>query len=216
MTAWSAPRRGVGPPPHAAPRGAALAAGEPPAATLPPATLPRARPRPATRRPITPAPAALPLSATPRGVERRPGAVVLPRPRSSALGRLLRGISLWLAVLAVAGLAAVGPLQVLQSSRTATAGYELRALDRERAELSASVRLMEAEIARMANLQAVHAAALGDLGMVRPEGSLRIAVSVPAPAVVPMPERYVQRTPAAPEVSRPWWDRALSSLPGLD
>ena len=52
--------------------------------------------------------------------------------------------------------------------------------------------------------------------MIRPEDSVRIAVSVPAPAVVPMPERYVQQLPAASEEAEPWWDRVLGSLPGLD
>ena len=204
MTALRAPGRGVGPLPHAAPRGA----------TLPPPTLP---PLPRVARPPAGLPPATLLpDASPREAPRRREAVVLPRPRSSAFGRLLRGFSLLLAALALAGLAAVGPLQVLQSSRTATAGYELRALDRERAELSASVRLLEAEIARMAKLESVHATAVEDLGMIRPEDSVRIAVSVPAPAVVPMPERYVQQLPAASEEAEPWWDRVLGSLPGLD
>ena len=206
MTALRAPGRGVGPLPHAAPRGATL-----PPPTLPPAPLPRVARPPAGLPPATLLP-----DASPREAPRRREAVVLPRPRSSAFGRLLRGFSLLLAALALAGLAAVGPLQVLQSSRTATAGYELRALDRERAELSASVRLLEAEIARMAKLESVHATAVEDLGMIRPEDSVRIAVSVPAPAVVPMPERYVQQLPAASEEAEPWWDRVLGSLPGLD
>ena len=206
MTALRAPGRGVGPLPHAAPRGATL-----PPPTLPPAPLPRVARPPAGLPPATLLP-----DASPREAPRRREAVVLPRPRSSAFGRLLRGFSLLLAALALAGLAAVGPLQVLQSSRTATAGYELRTLDRERAELSASVRLLEAEIARMAKLESVHATAVEDLGMIRPEDSVRIAVSVPAPAVVPMPERYVQQLPAASEEAEPWWDRVLGSLPGLD
>ena len=206
MTALRAPGRGVGPLPHAAPRGATL-----PPPTLPPAPLPRVARPPAGLPPATLLP-----DASPREAPRRREAVVLPRPRSSAFGRLLRGFSLLLAALALAGLAAVGPLQVLQSSRTATAGYELRALDRERAELSASVRLLEAEIARMAKLESVYATAVEDLGMIRPEDSVRIAVSVPAPAVVPMPERYVQQLPAASEEAEPWWDRVLGSLPGLD
>ena len=154
MTALRAPGRGVGPLPHAAPRGATL-----PPPTLPPAPLPRVARPPAGLPPATLLP-----DASPREAPRRREAVVLPRPRSSAFGRLLRGFSLLLAALALAGLAAVGPLQVLQSSRTATAGYELRALDRERAELSASVRLLEAEIARMAKLESVYATAVEDLG----------------------------------------------------
>ena len=201
MTTLSAPGRGGGPLPHAAARGATLA----PATLHPGALSSGALPRGAV----------LP-NAIPRAAPRRREPLVLPRPRSSALGRLLRGISLLLAALALAGFAAVGPLQVLQSSRTATAGYELRTLELQRAELSAGVRLLEAEIARMAKLEALHAAAIEELGMIRREDSVRIAVSVPAPAVVPMPERYVQQLPAAAEEPAPWWDRVLGSLPGLD
>ena len=160
-------------------------------------------------------------SAPGRGVGPLPhaapwGATGLPRPRSRALGRLLRGVSLLLGALALLGLAGVGSLQVLQSSRTATAGYELRTLERQRAELSAEVRLLEAEIARMANLEAIHAAAIERLGMVPPERSLRIAVAVPAPVVVPMPERYVKQAAPLPAEHVPWWERLLRSVPGLD
>ena len=144
------------------------------------------------------------------------GATGLPRPRSRALGRLLRGVSLLLSAVALLGLAGVGSLQVLQSSRTATAGYELRTLERQRAELGASVRLLEAEIARMANLEAIHAAAIERLGMVPPERSLRVAVGVPAPLVVPMPERYVKQAAPLPAEHVPWWERLLRSVPGLD
>ena len=145
------------------------------------------------------------------------GATGLPRPRSSAPGRLLRGVSLLLGAVALLGLAGVGSLQVLQSSRTATASYELRTLERQRAELGAAgVRLLEAEIARMANLEAIHAAAIERLGMVPPERSLRIAVAVPAPLVVPMPERYVKQAAPLPAEHVPWWERLLRSVPGLD
>jgi hypothetical protein len=62
----------------------------------------------------------------------------------------------------------------------------------------------------------VHTAAVEDLGMVRPEHSVRIAVSVAAPAVVPMPERYVRQLPAAAPQSVTWLDRVFGSLPGFD
>ena len=111
---------------------------------------------------------------------------------------------------------AVGSLQVLQSSRIATVGYELRTLERQRAELGAQARLLEAEIASMANLERVHERAVNELGMVAAEDEVRIAVSVATPAVVPMPERYVRETPLPPEEPAPWWDRVLGSLSGLD
>ena len=145
-----------------------------------------------------------------------PRDAALPRPRSRAFGRVLRGVSLLLSLAVLLALAAAGSLQVLQSSRTATAGYELRALQNQRNELAARVRLLEADIARMANLDEVHAAATGRLGMAPPERTLRATVSVTAPATIPMPERYVQRAPVPPADPAPWWARLLGGVPGFD
>ena len=146
----------------------------------------------------------------------RQKAASLPRPRSSVARRLLRGVSLLLALIALVALAAIGSLQVLQSSRTATTGYEVRQLQQQRSELSAEVRLLEAEIAQMTNLGTVHAAATGRLGMVRPTESMRISVGVPTPDVAPMPERYVRRAPEPPAELEPWWAEMLWSVYGLD
>ncbi len=143
-------------------------------------------------------------------------AQLLPRPRSSVAGRLLRGFSLLLALAALISLAAIGSLQVLQSSRIAASGYELRQLQQQSAELAVEVRLREAEIAQMTNLETVHAAATGRLGMVRPDDTLRIAVGVPAPDVAPMPERYVRPAPEPPAPLEPWWSRMLWDVPGLE
>ena len=170
-TLTSAPRRGGGPLPYAALRGAES-----------------------------------PLTITRR----------LPRPRSRVVGRLLRGVSLLLSVTALLALAGVGSLQVLQSSRTATVGYELRTLQSHRTELGARVRLLEAEIAQMADLDVVYMTATERLGMVRPEQSLRITVVVPTPAVIPMPERYAEQVAPLPTKNISWWKSLLGSVPGLD
>ena len=189
MTALiSAPRRGGFPPP-AAPRGVPRQRRSAPQ----PTAAPRVR---------------SPLDGAARG---------LPRPRSSALGRVLRGVSLLLCVTLLLGLAAaVGSLQVLQSSRTAEAGYELRALQAERADLGARVRLIEAEIAYLADLNDVYADATGRLGMVPAERSVTVAVGVPAPTVIPMPERYVKQIAPLPAEFVPRWERLLGSVTGLD
>ena len=173
----------------------------------------RVRPAPAYPRPA--APAAPPAAAT-YTARIASKAASLPRPRSSVAGRLLRGVSLLLALLALAGLAAIGSLQVLQSSRMAASGYELRQLEHQRAELAAEVRLLEAEIALMANVETVYAAATDRLGLVRPGDAVRIAVGVPAPDVAPMPERYVRRAPPAPPEAGPWWTRMLWDAPVIE
>ena len=188
----SAPRRG-GSPPAAAPRG-----------------VPRRRaPTPARKK------AADGRSAGAR--KPREAARELPRPRSSALGRLLRGVSLLLAVALLLGLAAgAGSLQVLQSSRTAEAGYELRSLQAERAELGARLRLIEAEIAHLADLDAVYTDATTRLGMAPSDRTLNVAVGVPAPEVIPMPERYVQDVAPLPAAPVPWWEHLFGSVTGLN
>ena len=187
----SAPRRG-GSPPLAAPRG-----------------VPRRRDAAPERDAATP-------TRSPRSTTSREAAVGLPRPRSSRPKALLRGVSLLLSVTLLLGLAAaVGSLQVLQSSRTAEAGYELRSLQAERAQLGARMRLLEADIAHLADLNAVHADATGRLGMVPAERSVTVAVAVPAPSVIPMPERYVQQVAPLPTDPVPWWERLLGSVTGI-
>ena len=128
---------------------------------------------------------------------------VLPRPRSSVFGRLLRGFSLFFVLALLLATGAVGSLQVLQSSRTATVGYELRTLERQRAELGAQARLLEAEIASMANLERVHERAVNELGMVAAEDQVRIAVSVATPGRRPDARALRARNAAAPRGAGP-------------
>ena len=188
----SAPRRGGSPPP-AAPRDVPRRRAAPPRKTATPSRSPR------------------------KTASREAAREQLPRPRSSALGRLLRGVSLFLAVALLLGLAAgVGSLQVLQSTRTAEAGYELRSLQAERAELGARLRLLEAEIAHLADLDAVYTDATTRLGMVPAERTLNVAVGVPAPLVIPMPERYVQQIAPLPTETEPWWEQLLGIVTGLN
>ena len=166
----------------------------------------------ASGRGVGPLPYAVPRGAeSPLLVTRR-----LPRPRSRVVGRRRRGVSLLLSVTALLTLAGAGSLQVLQSSRTATVGYDLRTLQAHRTELGARVRLLEAEIAQMADLDVVYMAATEGLGMVRPEQSLRVTVVVPTPEVIPMPERYVEQAAPIPTKNISWWKNLLGSVPGLD
>lgn len=147
------------------------------------------------------------MAAIARAPEAAAGRGAVHAPRVPAL--LLGG-------LALSVLAAVGLLQVLQTARTAGFGYELRAFERERATLSAEVRLLEAEIAQISRLDNVRNQAIERLGMVPAERTLRIAVSVPAPRVIPLPERYVGVEPAPAPAERTRWERLLGGLPGFE
>ncbi len=111
---------------------------------------------------------------------------------------------------------AVGIFQVLQSSHVAETGYQLHTLDQQRAQLSADVGQLEAQVAERSNLERVHSEAVDRLGMVPPKETLQVQVDVPAPAVVPLPRRYVAPTTPVTAPRTNWWERWLSRLPGFN
>ena len=111
-------------------------------------------------------------------------------------------------------LAAIGPLQVLQTSETVATGYALRTLEAESARLAAEIRILEAEVAELARVSEVEAAAI-ELGMVRPERTMRLAVGVAAPTSQSLPGRYIVRQPEADPPPVAWWRQLLGTLPGL-
>jgi len=130
--------------------------------------------------------------------------------------RTFRLPTLALSALLLALLAAIGLFQVLQTSEVASAGYEIRALEVERDRLSAEIRLGEADIAEMARGDRVRQEALERLGMVEPTQTVRVAVGVDAPAVIPLPARYVPRVEEPAAVVQPWWWEWLRRVPGFE
>lgn len=117
------------------------------------------------------------------------------------------------ALLAVASL---GLLQVLQTSRVANIGYELRSLESERATLVKDVRQLEAAVANRSRIDLIESEAVGRLGMARPEQVVRIALGVPAPTSVPLPARYLPAEEPVETLPVQWWERLLRVLPGID
>lgn len=113
-------------------------------------------------------------------------------------------------------LAVVGLLQVLQTSRAATAGYELRALENERQSLSAEVRLLESEIAQQTRVEQVRRTAVERLGMVPPQRTLRVEVDAAAPASLPLPERYVVDPQRIETPPLSFWEQLLRRIPGFN
>lgn len=139
------------------------------------------------------------------------------RPLPSGWGVVRKRFSRTMIVaVALLAIATAGIVQVLQTSRVAEVGYALRALEVERQELHAQIRLLEARVAESSNLEHLHAQAVGELGMVPAEETLRITVNVAAPDVVPLPQRYVitPATEAPPEPS--WWEELIGSIPGFN
>lgn len=137
------------------------------------------------------------------------------RGRIAELARPTRIPRTLLASLTLLIVAAVGLLQVLQSSSTATAGYALGALERERTTLNAQVRTLEADIARTAGQDQLRQMAIQRLGMVPAQQTIRITVDKPAPALPALPERYVIRPAAQGEPSLSWWQQLLQLVPGF-
>ncbi|MSP21629.1 MAG: hypothetical protein EXR66_01160 [Dehalococcoidia bacterium] len=131
-----------------------------------------------------------------------------------SFGLLRRLPGLMLASLALAAVAGVGLLQVMQSSRAASAGYEIGRLEDRRDELSAQIRLLEVDVANMSHSDRIRQQATTRLGMVPAERTIRVAVGVPAPRVAPLPERYVPPVEVIGPLPRPWWITLLESLPG--
>jgi hypothetical protein len=137
-----------------------------------------------------------------------PAAAALPR-----LGRIPRTLIAASALLVVA---AVGVFQVMQTSNTATTGYELRALERQREDLSAQIRTLEAQIAQSAGEGQMRELAMARLGMVPAQDVVRITVDVPAPAVPALPERYVVRPQPSTPPPAAWWEQLLTRIPGFE
>ncbi len=136
-----------------------------------------------------------------------------PLPRRGAVP-IPRFPTLLVCALLLAAVGGVGLLQVLQTSRAASIGYELTALERERTRLAAEVRLLEADIAEAIHVDHIRQEAITRLGMVRPEQTLQVAVTTLAPRVVPLPERYVAEvTPPPPVEQSSWWEDLLRNAP---
>ncbi len=117
------------------------------------------------------------------------------------------------ALLAVASL---GLLQVLQTSRVANIGYELRSLESERSTLVKDVRQLEAAVADRSRIDLIESEAVGRLGMARPEEPVRITLGVPAPASAPLPARYLPAEEPIETLPVRWWERLLRVLPGIE
>lgn len=146
------------------------------------------------------------MATLPRIAERAPL-------RLPSAGRIPRTL---LAAIALLFAAAVGVLQVMQTSEAATAGYQLRTLERERADLSAQVRSLEAQIAQTANEGHMRELAMARLGMVPATNKVTIKVDAEAPALPALPERYVVRPQSTPLPRMAWWEQILRFLPGFN
>jgi cell division protein FtsL len=133
-------------------------------------------------------------------------------PARRLLGKL-PGVALSVAALTI--VTATGVLQVMQASSAASAGYEIGRLEDERDRLNAEIRLLEVEVANMSHTDRVVQQATERLGMVPPTASVRVAVGVPAPRGMPVPNRFAPPVEVVGPMQRPWWAILLESLPTI-
>lgn len=131
------------------------------------------------------------------------------RPAAPHLPALLIG------AIVLAAVAGAGLSQILQTGHAAALRADLRALEQERTALGAEVRLLEADVATMLRSGEPGGGTAAQLGLVTPKQTVRIAINVAAPAVLPLPGRYVETAPAPVPEAPAWWERALRALSGF-
>lgn len=121
----------------------------------------------------------------------------------------------WWAVGAIAVVSLGAVLPVVQNSTATTRGFEIQALQAERARLSGEIRALESDVATNTSLDRVRQRAL-ELGLHPPAGSptwVTVDQAGPAPAKIP-----ADLLPApAPEQGEgeSWWRSFVSVLPAL-
>ena len=108
---------------------------------------------------------------------------------------------------------AIALLQVAQSSGIVHTGQTLLRLERQKTDLEATVRGLEAEVASLSSLERVDRAARDRLGMVAAESSDYVSVSVAAPAGVFLPRPIIAVDQSALDATDPWWQPFIRALP---
>jgi cell division protein FtsL len=111
-------------------------------------------------------------------------------------------------------IAAVGMLQVLQTSNATTAGYSLSRLETNKMEVQAEVHQLEADVASLTSMERIEQEARGRLGMVPAESTLTLEVHKQPPEQQLVPRRFLSTEEEAPTTeSQPWWRELLGFLP---
>lgn len=141
---------------------------------------------------------------------------LLDHPNPRAIGRGFgRRIGVpGLGVLAAGLVAAAALLPVAQTSNATATGHAIRALESRRADIQASIRATQSEVATLGALDRVDREARERLGMAPADRFMYVTVPRPAP-VAGMPARYLneEAPAAATPAAMPWWKAALNRLP---
>lgn len=124
----------------------------------------------------------------------------------------IRGAGVILATTTMVAGAALLP--VVQSSKATTTGYEIRRLERQRADLEADIYNAQSDIAQLGSLERIDRDARERLGMIPATTSIVVKVDQPAPARRDVPARYlpIEDNSPAPRPASGGWRGALSRL----
>jgi cell division protein FtsL len=120
-------------------------------------------------------------------------------------------------LIAAAAIVVIGLLQVIQTSEATTARFAIQRMERQRLELEASVRDLEADDAALSSLERVEREA-ARLGLQPPVAERTIEVNVPAPDVDAnrLPSRYAGSGQEGEDGSTDesaWWEDLLDFVP---
>ncbi len=110
--------------------------------------------------------------------------------------------------------AALGLLQVIQTSSATTTGYNLQRLEDERSATQAEVHQLEAEVAVLTSIDRIDSEARDRLGMVPADNTMTLSVEKQAPGQQLVPLRYLTEKPEASQAahSTAWWRKLLGLL----
>jgi cell division protein FtsL len=104
--------------------------------------------------------------------------------------------------------------QVNQFSRLTSTGYEIDALNQQRAEKQAENHAIEAEVAQLSSLARVDWEARTRLHLEPAQQTLYLTVNHDVPDRQTLPTRFLPAEPATPgQADEPMWKRLLKSLP---
>lgn len=136
---------------------------------------------------------------------------VVQRPGSGVAVGFGRRVGLpGLGIVAATLVAAAALLPVAQSSSTTSTGRQIQTLERERADLLASMYATQSDIASLGSVERIDREARERLGMVPADRWMYVSVAN-APPAARMPARYLNQESAPRPSSRPlpWWKAAL-------
>ncbi|GAB4321199.1 MAG: hypothetical protein Kow0010_01410 [Dehalococcoidia bacterium] len=115
--------------------------------------------------------------------------------------------------------AASAALPVLQSSSATSRGFDVQALNAQRARLHAEISVLEADVARLTSLPRIERRAK-EIGLVPAEtlgvDVYYVTVDEPGPAPAKIPAEYLPGPVVEREGPAPWWRSLLDWLPLLN